>query len=249
LTANVEYEQVPASGHIPEGSTGEESYTIAAKTYAKLLVLSRTQIINDDLGAFDQLRDRLGRGAGLALNRIFWTAFLNDAAFFTAARGNLLTTGASVLADDGVSLDAANVAFSGLTDADGGPLGIKPAILLVPPALGSIARRLYSSAEIRDTTSDARYGTANIFQNRFRPLESAYLSSDAIVGKSATGWYLLSDPADLPVAEIAYLDGQTAPTIESADADFDMLGIQFRGYHDFGVSLAEWRAGVKSAGA
>ena len=111
-----------------------------------------------------------------------------------------------------------------------------------------MARRLYSSAERRDTTSDNRYLISNVWQNRFRPLESSYLSSAAIAGSSATGWYLLASPDALPVVEIAYLDGQQSPTIESADADFDELGIIFRGYHDFGVSPAEWRAGVKSTG-
>ncbi len=249
LSASVEYEQVTAGGSIPSGTLGEESFVIAARTYAKLIALSRTQIINDDLGAFDDIRARLGRGAGLALNRIFWTAFLNDAACFTEARGNLITGAPSALADDGASLDAANLAFAAVTDADGGPMGIAPRLLLVPPVLGSIARRLYVSAERRDTTANKQILVANIFQNRFQPLESAYLSSAAIAGSSATGWYLLASPNDLPVAEIAYLDGKESPTIESAEADFDTLGIQFRGYHDFGVSLAEWRAGVKSTGS
>ena len=39
--------------------------------------------------------------------------------------------------------------------------------------------------------------------------------------------------------EVAFLNGQESPTIETADADFNMLGIQMRGYHDFGVNLQE----------
>ena len=31
------------------------------------------------------------------------------------------------------------------------------------------------------------------------------------------------------------------PTVESADADFNVLGVQMRGYHDFGVALQEPR--------
>ncbi len=249
LTAEVEYEELPPAGLIKHGTMGQESYTVQAKTYAKLLVLSRTQIVNDDLGAFDDLRNRLGRGAGLALNRVFWTKFLDDAAFFTAARANLITGTVSALADAGTSLDVANQAFVGMVDAEGGPTGVAPRLLLHPAAIGATAKRLYVSGEIRDTTASTKALTANIWQNRFLPLESAYLSNASIAGSSATAWYLLANPADLPVVEIAYLDGQTAPTIESADTDFDTLGIQFRGFHDFGVSLANWRAGVKSTGA
>ena len=47
----------------------------------------------------------------------------------------------------------------------------------------------------------------------------------------------LPDPNDLPVIEAAFLNSQQTPTVERADADFNVLGIQFRGYFDFGVAL------------
>jgi hypothetical protein len=34
----------------------------------------------------------------------------------------------------------------------------------------------------------------------------------------------------------------------TAEADFHQLGIQMRGYHDFGVELQDPRGGVKSKG-
>jgi hypothetical protein len=37
--------------------------------------------------------------------------------------------------------------------------------------------------------------------------------------------------------------------VESADADFNTLGVQFRGFYDLGVKKQEYRAGVRSAGA
>ena len=46
----------------------------------------------------------------------------------------------------------------------------------------------------------------------------------------------------------AFLNGNESPTIETADADFSVLGIQMRGFHDFGVSLQDPRGGVKSNG-
>jgi hypothetical protein len=51
-------------------------------------------------------------------------------------------------------------------------------------------------------------------------------------------WYLLADPIDLPVIEVAFLNGQEAPTIETADADFNVLGIQMRGLYYFGRQSA-----------
>ncbi|HEX6985677.1 MAG TPA: hypothetical protein VF170_09880, partial [Planctomycetaceae bacterium] len=67
-------------------------------------------------------------------------------------------------------------------------------------------------------------------------------------GYSALAWYLLADPSDMPVIEVAFLNGRDTPIVESADADFNTLGVQFRGYHDFGVSLQEYRGGVRMKG-
>jgi hypothetical protein len=47
---------------------------------------------------------------------------------------------------------------------------------------------------------------------------------------------------------VAFLNGQESPTIETTDADFKELGVQMRGYHDFGVALQDYRGGVKAKG-
>ena len=42
--------------------------------------------------------------------------------------------------------------------------------------------------------------------------------------------------------------GQEEPTIEQAQADFNVLGIQMRGFHDFGVKKQDPRGAIKMAG-
>jgi hypothetical protein len=68
---------------------------------------------------------------------------------------------------------------------------------------------------------------------------SRYLGNAKYPGFSQKAWYLLSDPADLPVVEVAFLNGNESPTIESAEADFNVLGVRMRGYHDFGVAMQD----------
>jgi hypothetical protein len=75
-----------------------------------------------------------------------------------------------------------------------------------------------------------------------------YLGNTQYTGNSTKAWFMLADPNDLPVIEVAFLNGQESPTIETAEADFNVLGVQMRGYHDFGASLQDYRGGVKVKG-
>jgi len=241
-----QYELVAPGGELKHGKLGEESYSNKADTHGLMLAIDRRDIINDDLGAITAVPRMLGRGSGLKINDVFWSTFLKNAAFFAAANKNYLTGADTALSIDG--LTKAETAFMEQVDPDGKPLGAMPALVLVPPALSAIASQLNKSMELRDTSSNAKYPVANPHQGKFRAEVSRYLSNSQYEGASGKAWYLLADPADLPVIETAFLNGQEAPVIETADADFNVLGIQMRGYHDFGVALQEPRGGVKSKG-
>jgi hypothetical protein len=246
LIGTDQYEQVAPGGELKHGTLGNETYTNKADTYGLMLGVDRRDIINDDLGAITTVPRKLGRGSGLKINDVFWTIFLNSAAFFTAGNKNYLTGAATVLGID--ALSAAEQTFLDQVDADGKPIGVMPAIMLVPTALSALGTQLFKSLEIRDTTANTKTPIANPHQGKFRVEVSRYLGNTKYTGNSQKAWYLLSDPNDLPVIEVAFLNGQESPTIESAEADFKYLGIQMRGYHDFGVALQDPRGGVKSKG-
>ncbi|MBS0338836.1 MAG: hypothetical protein JSS40_18935 [Proteobacteria bacterium] len=246
LIGKDQYEEIGAGGEIKHGTLGEETYTNKASTYALMLSIDRRDIINDDLGAITTVPRKLGRGSGLKINDVFWTAFLNNAAFFSAGNKNFVTGADTALGIDG--LTKVEQAFMDLVDSDGKPTGVMPSIMLVPTALSAMGTQLYKSVELRDTTANTKFPIANPHQGKFRIEVSRYLANAIYTGNSAKAWYLLADPNDLPVIEVAFLDGKEAPTVESSEADFNMLGIRMRGYHDFGVNLQDPRGGVKSKG-
>lgn len=248
LLDNMQYEELGADGKIKHGTLGEESYTRQAKTYAKMFALTRTQIINDDLSAFDDLRNRLGRGAAAKFNDIFWAKFLDNSSFFTSGLTNYISGGTTNLGTDGVGLGLGVKAFRLMTSptADGVKrIGGMPTILLVPPELESIAEGLYRNQNLGAVANSS----ANIYANKYRPVIVPWLSDSAFTGYSTTAWYLFRAPTSLAPMVVSFLDGQQTPTVESADADFDELGVQFRGYHDWGCDQAEYLAGLKSKGA
>jgi hypothetical protein len=246
LTGDMTYEEVAPGGELKHGTLGEASYTNQAKSYGKIIGLDRRDIINDDLGALNGVSRRLGRGGALKLNQVFWGVFLNNAGFFTAGNDNYLSGAGTALGVD--ALTAADEQFRTQTDPDGKLMGTIPAILLVPAALRVTALQLMNSVKLV-TGDTAHVPENNPFAGAFKPVSSAYLQDSSLTGYSATGWYLLASPDDVPVIEVAFLNGVEVPTIESADMDFDRLGISLRGYHDFGVALQEYRGGQKNKGS
>lgn len=247
LTGTDTYQKVAPGGELKHGTLGEESFTNQADTYGLMLSIDRRDIINDDLGAISTVPQKLGRGAGSKLNKVFWAEFMDNASFFAAGNNNYISGAATVLGIDG--LTTGEKTFMDQVDADGEPIGVMPQILLVPTALSALAGQIMKATEIRDTTASTKYPVTNPHAGKFRVEVSRYLANSAYTGYSSTAWYLLADPQELSTIEVAFLNGMESPTIETAEADFNRLGIQMRGYHDFGVSKQDPKGGVKSKGA
>jgi phage major head subunit gpT-like protein len=246
LIGKDQYELVAPGGELKHGNLGNESYSNRADTYGLMMAVDRRDIINDDLGAITTVPRKLGRGSGLKINDVFWAIFLNNSSFFTVGNKNFLSGTDTVLSIDG--LTKAEVAYYDLVDSDGKPIGTMPAIMLVPTALSAMGSQLYKSVEMRDGTANARVPITNPHVGKFRVEVSRYLANALYTGNSSKAWYLITDPNDLPLIEVAFLNGQEAPTIETAEADFNVLGVQMRGYHDFGVALQDPRAAIKCKG-
>lgn len=240
------YAKVAPSGEIQHGTLNEDSFTNKADTYGELLAITRQDIINDDLGALTRLSSRLGHDGAVKFNEVFWAAFMNNSAFFTAGRGNYDEDTETALSPSAMAL--AYTLFLNQTDADGKPLGIEPKTLLVPNALWATAVGLRDSEKVLDTTASTKFADANVWRGRFQVARSSYLANSSYTGYSTTAWYLIADPRQLAVIESCFLNGNETPIVESTDADFNVLGIQVRAYHDFGVTLQDYRAGVMMAG-
>ena len=91
--------------------------------------------------------------------------------------------------------------------------------------------------------------SANPFSGKFGVAVAPWLSNLNLTGYSTTGWYMFGAPGDVAAIEVAFLNGQETPTIESGDTDFETLGMKWRAFHDFGVAQRDYRAMVNFKGA
>ncbi len=182
LLDDMEYEELSPGGKIKQGSVSEESYTRQAKTFAKMFTVTRRDMINDNLGALADVRTRLGRGSGKKVSSLAWRTFLDNAAFFLAARTNYISGPLTALGADGVALSLALTAFRQMRSpsADGYKSvgGGSPSILLVPPELEEPAMKLY----LNDNAGAVASGDVNIHAGKYEPVVSVQLSDPAYTG-------------------------------------------------------------------
>ncbi len=219
------------------------------ETYGTLLSLNRQMMINDDLGAFLRLPRIIGRQSAIKLQKVGFSLLLTNGGSFFGAGNNNYFEGADTNLQI-TSLTTAEQMFFDQKDDNGDPVSITPGMLLLPTSLKTIAGQLYNDVAVNETTTTNKPKPAsNPHAGKFRPVATPWLNAQSLTGSSSTAWYLLGDPADAAVIEVIYLRGRRRPVIEREESSFNTLGMQWRGYFDFGVAMQEKRAGVKAKGA
>lgn len=242
------YEEVGADGEIKHGTLGQSSWTNRIKSYAKMLSITFQDLRNDSLGFLANADRLLGRGAARAILKEWFKEFMDNASFFTSGNGNYASGSGTALS--ATSLATAEALFRAQTTEEGDAVDFDPAFVVTPLALDVTARELFQSTtwNTGGASSSDRIANENIWAGMFQPVTASQLSNSTFTGYSTKAWYLLADPADAPVMEVAFLDGRQVPIIETAQADFNTLGSQMRGHIHFGCKKAEYRAGVKMKG-
>jgi len=226
-------------GEIQHGSLSDETRTVQADTKALMFGITRKDIINDDLGVLTDIPAKIGYAAADTFNTDFWAAFEAAVAanFSASAPKSNQTTGALTIA----TMSAAEALFLVMKNPDGRPMGGNVGTTLLCGSTAFTPAREIFAGTLVINGETTKQSNANIYANRFAPAFSAYLS--------AAPWYLVRNPRPMPLMVAAFLNGREEPFVETADADFNTLGIQIRCYYDYGVSFGEWRAAVRSTGA
>ena len=227
---------------IPDG----EAEKISATTKGNTINVSRKMIVNDDLSAFTRLAAMLGRAAARSIESDVFALFaLNGGngptmgdglALFHANHGNIAATAAKPTVD---AFDAARVQMATQRDPSGNDfLDLRPALWLGPIGIGGLAKVVNENQYNPDVTSKFQVA------NQVRGLVGDIIDTPRLSG---TAWYMLANPADEPVFEVAFLDGVQTPYLEQ-DEPFDVDGIRWKIRLDYGVGAIGWRGIVRNAG-
>lgn len=242
LQASGDFALVPPDGELKHGTLEQDYFTNKLDTRGLMLTITRQDIINDDLNSFRSLTAQLARRARIAVEKSLYLLVAEDTdVFYTVARGNRLTGPLGI-----TELGAAEGAMLAMKDINGDPIYAQPRFLVVPSTLKFMGEQIWTSQNVMDFTTNKSRPTDNPFRGRFEVINTPFLNAATIPGYSPTTWYLLADPLMLAAFQVAYLDGRRAPTIETADALFNVLGLQMRAYWDYGVARLDYRGAIKS---
>lgn len=232
------------------GTVGDRGETIQLATYGKLFSITRQAIINDDLDGFTKLPRSMGRAAIRTVGNLVYAVLTGNpnmadgVALFHANHANL-PTGAAIST---AAIDAMMAAMRKQTDGVS-TLNIRMAYLLCPVALEGTALTVANSeyeVGTLDTTnklSGKNNTTPNYVRGRFEVISDARLD----VASTAV-WYGAASPQTFDTIEVAYLDGNQAPTLEQ-QAGWGVDGVEFKVRLDAGVKALDHRTLAKNAGA
>ena len=247
LTADGSYRQIAAGGDLKYMSLQEAENKINAQTYGVMLSLNRQMIINDDLNAFSKVPSLIGRQARMKFLREGWTTFLDNANFYTAARGNLIMPSGGLSIE---TLTEATIAFSKIRDDNGDPVDTTPRTLLVGSANQVLADQLYRDLTVLAPQSypgKDLISNQNPHRGKYQPYATSWIDGTGalVPGGSDDEWYMFSGEQDMMPLQVAYLNGNRTPYLERIDLPADKLGMGWRSYFDFGFARQEWRGSIK----
>lgn len=237
-------QKMTQQGEFKFDEISDHGVTKAVATFGRGFGLTRQALINDDIGILTKVPEAYVRAAGRGINKLVYQMLGNNPsiydnkALFHADHSNLAGTGAII---GTASVGAGRKAMRKQKNLRGKEvLNIGPSFLIAPASLETLAQQfLNSTADPEGKNS----GVANVFRNALTLVVDAELD-----GYSENSWYLAASPADVDTVEVTYLNGDDAPKLES-QVGFDFLGMKWRIYIDYGVTVLDYRGLYKDPGA
>lgn len=228
-------------GEIKFGTIGENKETAVLTPYAVALTITRQMLVNDDLGAIDQILSDYGSMVADFEEETFFNFFANatladgNAVWLAnASRGsNLAGTAAAITVS---SLALGRAAMRKQTTIDGKKMNLTPSILLVGPDKETEADQIVT------TITPQTAGNVNPFSGRLRVVTTAQITGN--------NWYLFAEPSRPGGACFVhgFLNGAAAPRVRM-DEPFGRQGMSMSVEHDFGLGAIDFRGTYKNAGA
>ncbi len=240
-----EYGALPTVGegaaYQPLTTPTEEEVTYLISKYGGIEDITLEMIANDDRRVIPRIPQKLARAAGRTIRDFVWNFVKNNAtctfdsvALFDAAHSN---TAAVALSNAGMASQTAKMERQTGYDSDVA-LGLYPRTLVVPPELRELGHELTAGQYAVPSTTPGATNVPNMFQGTTLLVEP-YLSD-------TNDWFLIADPADVPLLEVGFYNGREDPELFSQidptqGSMFSADKLTYKIRHIFGAAILDFR--------
>ncbi|SFN80927.1 phage prohead protease, HK97 family [Cohaesibacter marisflavi] len=232
---------VAENGEYQDDYMLEAGESIKVDTFGRMMRFSRQMMINDDLGALQDVPRKMGIAAAdfeaeffvdlLDQNDGLGPNMADGKTLFHADHNNLAATGAAPTSD---TLSAMRKALRHQTSMSGKRLNLSPKYVVVPADLETTTEMLLTA--ITPTSTD----NANPFSNLEMVVEGRFSNADR--------WYVAAGNGVIDGLEYAYLEGEPGPQTETK-VGFEVDGVAVKVRLDFGAAFMDWRGWQLNEGA
>lgn len=265
-------EAIPQLTPYPAATMGDAYYYYTVAKYGKIIPLSWEAMINDDLGAFQDLPVRLGKSARRTEEKLATQLFVDA----NGPHASLYTGGTNQITGNPVlSVNALQTAMGYLltqVDSDGEPIVVERMTLVVPPQLQVTASNILNAIQVWAKTDGGGTSAQELVVGNWvknagivETVTNFYIPLVASTANGATSWFLFSDPnAGRPALEMGFLIGHEQPevfmkspnaqrvgggSVMPEDGDFDTDAITYKVRHVVGGGRMDSKMTVASSGA
>jgi hypothetical protein len=270
--------EVPEKGEYQPVKPTNCRYTYAVKKYGRQFDISWESLINDSLGAFNDIPTRFATAALRSEAR-----FVTGLYAASTGDGNAALYGSS-LSDCGQSvtnlgvlpltiqnLETTMELMAAQTDPNGEPIGVMGKHLVVPPSLEFTARSIMTSTMKMwtyggdDEAAPVPQAMSNVVPQMGLQLHVDPFLPIIDTTHGTTAWYLFADPSQGAALEFSYLRGYESPEVvmkasnkvavgggtlaSPFSGDFETDNVMYRVRHVFGGAPMDPRYTYLQSGA
>ncbi|MCJ2102448.1 HK97 family phage prohead protease [Methylobacterium sp. E-046] len=229
---------VTQAGEIKVGKSADSGEDITLVPYGVIFPISRQMIVNDELGAIDQILGSSGDAVRLFENATFFAMFnanpvlkQDGTAVWHANHKNLAAAAGAITV---ANVGAGRAALRGMKSLSGFLLNVPPRIILTGPNQETSADQLVASITPQLSSS------VNPFSGKLQSVSDANITDNS--------WTLLADPAQLPCFVHGFLNGSNGPRVKTFEP-FGTQGVQISLEHDFACGAVDFRGAYRNPGA
>lgn len=244
-------DEIPEGSPYKRGSFVDGKEYIQAKKYGKEFGITREMIITNDIMSINRIPQEMGRAADRKIGDLVAAIFTGNpnlqdgTALFHSSRGNIISSGAG--SPSVTQLDKMETAMATRKDANAAAHGqnISPSVLYVPKALKKTAIVLQNAAVDPEQLSSKNSGgtVPNPYADTFKVLSDARLDA-----ASTTQWYATADPAIYDTIEVAFIDGNETPDLESQNG-WSVDGVDWKVRLEVAAAALQGRTMMRNNGA